>query len=99
MKAFGAALGVFAYILIFGLFMSNANNIFGKADTMFTPVLVLLLLAVSVCVCGLIFLTRPFLIFWEEKKPKEAIMLLMQQTFWLIGFAVTLGIWLFLNKI
>jgi len=98
MKAFGASAGVLAYMLGFGWFMFNANNFFGKTDKLLSPVLFLLLFAISVCVCGLIFLTRPFLLFWEEKKPKEALMLLMQQTCWLIGFAVTLGVWLFLSK-
>lgn len=94
MKAFGAAAGVFGYCLFMGWFMFNAENWFGRMPNFMAPVLLLTLLSVSVSICGLLFLTRPFLIFWVEKKPREAIFLLVKQTVWLAVFAVALSIWL-----
>lgn len=65
------SLGVTAYVTLIGLFMSNANNILGKGDTFATPIFVLLLLSVSVLICGLIVFFKPYKLFIAGKK-KEA---------------------------
>ncbi|HJY98220.1 MAG TPA: hypothetical protein VJ227_00710 [Patescibacteria group bacterium] len=66
------ALAVSVYITLIGLFMWNANDVFGKVDTFLSPILALMLFSVSVMVCGLIVFYKPYKLFMLGKK-KEAL--------------------------
>lgn len=73
----GAAhsLGVLAYVSLVVLFMSNANNIFGKGDNIMTGVIMLLILILSASITGSLVLGKPVLLYLDGKKA-EAIKLL-----------------------
>lgn len=71
-QGFLQSLGVAVYISLVGLFMSNAEHVFGQLNGLTGPILILMLLSVSVLICGLIVLYKPYKLFIAGKK-KEAL--------------------------
>lgn len=69
------ALAIAAYVTAVGVFMFNANDVFGKEDNFLTPVVVLLLLVLSAAVTGSLLLGQPAMWYADGKK-KEALQLL-----------------------
>lgn len=70
------ALGVFAYITLLSIFMSNASSWFGEKDQeIITPIVVLLLLVFSALVTGGLVLAKPLMLYIDGKK-KEGVKLL-----------------------
>jgi hypothetical protein len=63
------------YLTIVGLFMANANNLFGKEDKFLTPVVVLLLLVLSASVTGSLLFGQPAMWYVDGRK-KPALQLL-----------------------
>ncbi|MDP2736884.1 MAG: hypothetical protein Q8O59_03880 [bacterium] len=74
---YGAAhsLGVLAYVSLVVLFMSNAQNIFGKGDNFMTGIIILLVFILSALITGSLVLGKPALLYLDGKKA-EAIKLL-----------------------
>jgi len=69
------SLGVLAYVSLVVLFMSNAQNIFGKDDNFMTGIVVLMVFILSALITGSLVLGRPILFYLDGKKA-EAIKLL-----------------------
>ena len=69
------SLGVLLYVSLVVLFMSNAQNIFGKSDNLLTGVIILLVFILSALITGSLVLDRPILFYLDGKKA-EAIKLL-----------------------
>jgi cation transport ATPase len=79
------ALGVAAYCTLIGLLMANGNILFGQMNLVIGPILMLILLSVSVLVCGLLVFYQPYQLFFDGKK-KEAVDLVLFTTGWLVMF-------------
>jgi hypothetical protein len=76
------ALGVTIYCSLVGLLFWQGNHLFPRVNQYFAPVMMLLLLSVSVLVCGLLVFYKPYKLFFENKK-KEAANLVVSTSFWL----------------
>jgi hypothetical protein len=86
--AFLQATGISVYCGLVGLIFWWAETWFGKMTNYLGPVLMLLLLCVSVLICALIGLGYPFLLFWEEKKTKDALRLVGYTAAWLVFYVL-----------
>lgn len=88
------ATGLFVYVLLIALLMSNINKIF-VPNTLNTgilePIAVLMLFIISATITGSLVLARAGFLFWE-KRYKEAIFL----TLWTLGWAIFYLISIFL---
>lgn len=70
------AVGVFAYVMLVVLVMTNAERIFGQMENFWGPVTFLLLFVFSALVCGLLVFGRPIYL-WLNNFKKEAIKMLL----------------------
>lgn len=77
--------GVTLYCSLVGLLFWKGDEIFGKVPNYFGPVAFLLLLSVSVLVCGLIVFYRPYKLFFSGKQ-QDAADLVLQTAGWLFVF-------------
>ncbi len=84
-RGFLQALEVFLYCALVGLIFWKGNEIFGKVNSYFAPVLVLLLFSTSALICAAIVLYKPYKLFIADKK-KEALDTVISTTIWLFGF-------------
>ncbi len=84
-QGFLQALVVFIYCIIVGLFMFNANHLFGPTDTFLAPVFALMLFSASALICGLIVFYKPYKLFFDGKK-KEAANVVIFTSLWLFLF-------------
>lgn len=82
---FWQALGVTIYCSLVGLLFWQGNRLFPRVNQYFAPVMMLLLLSVSVLVCGLLVFYKPYKLFFAEKK-KEAVNLVVSTSLWLFVF-------------
>jgi hypothetical protein len=80
------AFGLLLYCSLISVLLWNGNKWFGRVPTFTGPLLFLTLFSTSVLVCGLMVGAYPFLLFWEKKKTKEAVKLLVYTTFWSLLF-------------
>jgi len=96
-QGFFQAIGVAIYCTLVGLFMWNAENIFGKTDTFFIPIALLTLFSTSALICALIVFYKPYKLFFDGKK-KEAIDVVLSTAGFLIVFVVLLFTTIFLSK-
>jgi len=69
------SLGVLVYVSLVVLFISNAQNIFGKGDNALTGVVMLLLLVLSATITGSLVLGKPILLYLDGKKTEALKML------------------------
>ena len=69
------ALATAAYVAVVGLFIANANTLFGKHDKPFTPVVVLMLVVLSAGVTASLLFGQPAMWYVDGKK-KQALQLL-----------------------
>lgn len=83
------ALGLVAYCGLVGLLIWRGNKWFGPMTGFLGPLLFLSLFVVSALICALIGLGHPFLLFWEGKKPKEALKLVTYTAAWLALFVLS----------
>lgn len=83
------ALGLVSYIVLIAGFMGQAQNIFGKIDNFYGPILFLTLFVFSAMVCSLIVFYEPYKLFLD-KKGKEALTLVVSTVKWLSVFVFTL---------
>lgn len=80
---------VVAYVAGFTVLVTNGEKIFSQINENFAPLMFLTLFCFSVLVCGLIVFYRPYLLFLE-KKPKEAVGLVLSTTKWLGLYALAI---------
>jgi hypothetical protein len=81
------ALGITAYISLIGFFIGSGDKIVGNIGLPFAPVFVLLLLSVSVLICAVLVLYKPYKFFIDGKK-KEALSMVISTAVWLSIFLV-----------
>lgn len=84
-QGFLQALGVAIYCTLVGLFMWNANHLFGPIDNFLGPVLIVTLFTTSALTCGLIVFFKPYKLFFAGKK-KESIDIVVSTAGFLFGF-------------
>ncbi len=77
--------------------MTNAQNIFGKGDNVFTGIAVLMLFVISAAIMGFVILGRPILMYLDGLK-KEAVKLFYLTITWLILIAAIIFIGLAIFK-
>ena len=82
------ALGVAGYCGLIGLLFWQGQHWFGNTPNYWGPVLMLVLLSVSVLICGLITFTYPVILFWEQKQTKAALTVVAAQAGWLLLLAL-----------
>jgi len=92
------AAGLYLYCGLIGLFFWKAPSIFGKQDNFSIPIIMLSLLVMSALICALIALANPIMIFWDEKKTKKAIKVVVYTVAWLVLFVFLTLTTLFLTK-
>ena len=86
------SLGVFVYIVIVALIMSNGDKLFGKMTNFWGPIAFLLLFVFSALVTSSLVLGRPVYLYFDGKK-EEAVKLFLYTIGWLFG--ITLVVFLF----
>jgi len=85
--SFLQAAGVAIYIFLVANLMLHGNSWFGPmAGNILGPVLLLTLFIVSALITASMVLGYPIYLFWEKKKRKEAIKLVLMTTGWLFLF-------------
>ena len=84
--AFLQALGMALYCSLIALFMWNANSMFGKITDFRGPLLFLVLFTTSALISALITLGYPFILFYQKKKPVEALRLIIYTAGFLVLF-------------
>ena len=85
--AFLQAVGLVVYCGLVGLLFWKGSDWFGKPPHLFLgPVMFLVLFVVSALISALIVLGYPFFLFWEKKKIKEALRLVVCTTLWIVFF-------------
>ena len=77
------SVGVLLYIVGVAWIMFNAQNLFGKTDTFWTPVAVLLLFVLSAIIVGALVLGRPIYLYLNTFK-NEAVKLLAYTVGWFL---------------
>ena len=92
------SLGILIYCSLVGLIFWKGNQWFGTMNRYLGPVLFLSLFVVSAAICLLIFGGQAFLLFWEKKKPKQALQLLSYTTGWLVLFVLSIMLTIVLIK-
>lgn len=66
------AAGITLYCSLVAIVMWRGNEIFGKVDSYLGPVAVLVMLSVSVLICGIIVFYKPYKLFFAGKKKEAA---------------------------
>ena len=89
--------GAVAYIFVVSQIMQNGNKLFGEADSMFTPFVVLLLFSLSAAVVGSLVLGYSVTLFLENKK-SESIKAAVYSIGWLGAYTIIALFVLFLLK-
>lgn len=84
-QSFLYSLGVAIYIILVAEFMNHANNWFGKGDTIFTGIAVLLLFTISALVVGGLMIGKPIMLYLDGQK-KEAVKMVAANAGWLLLF-------------
>jgi len=84
-QSFLYSLGAGIYIVLVGLFMTNAEKILGKVDSVVSTTAFLLLFSLSALVIGGLLAGKPIMLFIEGKK-KDAVWTLLANAGWLLLF-------------
>lgn len=85
------------YIVLVGLFMHYANNIFGTQDPLLGIVAVLILFSLSALIVGGLLIGKPIMLYLDNKK-KEATNMLIANALWLFGFFLLALLVLYLGR-
>jgi hypothetical protein len=91
------SLGTVIYILLIALFITSAQSLFGKINSFWGPLAMLLLFVVSATITGLLVLGRPIWLYLNNGKI-EAVKLLFYTVGWLVSITLIIFILLFLIK-
>jgi amino acid permease len=86
-QGFFQALGVTIYCSLIGILFWKGNEIFGRVDSYFGPLMFLMLFSVSVLICGLLVFYKPYLLFFDGKK-KQAIEVVASTAVFLFSFVL-----------
>lgn len=91
--SFFNALGTAAYIVLVSLFLSNAQNIFGKdqPDNFLMPAFMITIFVISAAITGYLVLSKPLRLV-SAGQIKEAVTLFFWTLGWLLIFAVIVAI-------
>ena len=84
----GQATGIVLYCFLVAVLFWKGNSWMGPVNLYWGPVLMLVLLTVSVLICGLLAFAWPVYLFWEKKKRVEAIRIVAAMTGWLFLFVL-----------
>jgi len=84
------AMGIVGYVGLVAILFWKGNEWFGKTTNYLGPVAMLTLFSVSALICALIAFGYPFLVFWEQKKPREALKIVIYETGWLVIFVLVM---------
>lgn len=95
---FFQALGVTLYCILIGLFLFNANHVFGPIDKLSGPITFLILFSTSAMICGLLVFYKPYRLFFAGKK-KEAADVVVATAVWLFAFLLVFLLALFLKLV
>jgi len=98
LSSFLQALGLTAYISLVSIIFWKGNVWFPKMNLYLGPLLMLSLFAASALICALITLGYPFILFWDKKKPKEALKIVIYTALWIAGFIAAMFILLAIIK-
>lgn len=96
--AFLQAFGLLVYCTAVAMLIWNGNKLFGRITGPAGPLLFLTLFVTSALVCGLIVGSYPFLLFWEKKKTKEAVKLVIYTAGWSLLFVSAVIYFLFSSR-
>lgn len=86
-QSLASSIGVFVYVVIVALIMSNGERLFGKMTTFWGPIAFLMLFVFSALITGSLVLGRPIYLYLDNKK-EEAVRLFFCNIIWL--FVITL---------
>jgi len=86
-ESFLSAAGVVLYIFLVAGLIIHGNELFGRPDNYFGPVIFLLLFVFSALITGLLVLARPVMLYLEKERI-AAIRLLLFTTGWLLVIMV-----------
>lgn len=96
--AFFQAVGLVLYCSLVATLLFNGNRLFGKMTNFTGPLLFLTLFSTSALICALIVGSYPFMLFWEKKKTKEAIKLVIYTAVWAVFFVLGILYFLLSNR-
>jgi len=89
------ALGLVLYCSLVSLVFANGANWFGFVQNSVGPIAMLLIFVVSALICALIALSYPVMLFWDQKKIRNALKLVAFTAGWLFLIVVlTLSIFI-----
>lgn len=80
------ATGVAVYCILIGLLVINGERLFGTPSIALGPALFLVLFVLSALIVALLTLAYPIMLFWDDKKTKEALKLVGYTVVWLIVY-------------
>ena len=84
-KSFRYALGAAAWISLVAIFTQNANDWFGREDTIVSVMAIMLLFSMSALVVGGLLVGKPIFLYIDGKK-KEAVQTLAANAGWMLIF-------------
>lgn len=87
--AFLQATGVATYIGLISLIFIQGENLFGNTPNYFGPLLFLLLFVFSALITSLMVFYYPAILFWEKKKVKKSLKIVLYTALWLLGYFLT----------
>jgi len=88
--AFLQAVGLVVYCGLVGTLFWRGDKWFGPMNHYLGPVLLLIILVISLLICGLLALGYPVILFWKEKQTTKAIKLVACTTGWLAFFILSI---------
>lgn len=77
--------------------MWNASSVFGKVDTFFAPIAVVMLFSVSALICGLLVFYKPYKLFLSGRK-RDAIDVVVSTAAWFFVFLLIAFLIVFLQN-
>ena len=81
------ATGIAAYIFLVSTFMMRIDQTFTQPTVnTLGPIMYLTLFVASALITSLMALAYPFIVFWINKKPKTALLIVVYTAIWLIVF-------------
>jgi hypothetical protein len=84
------AVGLGFYIALVSYFIWNAERWIGKMNSFWGPLLLLSLFSFSALICALITFGYAARLFWDEKRVKRALKLVLYTAGWLGAFVLLL---------
>ncbi|MFH1186891.1 MAG: hypothetical protein V1697_01810 [Candidatus Levyibacteriota bacterium] len=86
--AFLQALALSIYCGLVATLIWSGDKMFGEITDFRGPLLFLILFVTSVLISALLTLSYPFILFWQKKKPAEALRVIIYTAFFLALFTL-----------